>query len=80
MTIKRGIAMRTFTLDDLDKYLEYVDREVVPLEEIEGHCHQCGALLDKVPLSDGPESAVACLDCLDAFIADFRELEECGKL
>lgn len=72
--------MRTFTQGDIGKYLEYVDREVVPLEEIEGHCHQCGVLLAEVPLSDGPEAAVTCLDCLEAFIANFIELEETGEL
>lgn len=72
--------MRTLTQDDITKYLDYIDRKIVPLEEIEGHCHQCGELLDEVPLSDGPEAAVTCLDCLDAFIANFKELEESGEL
>lgn len=72
--------MRVFTENEIEKYLEYMDKNVLPLSELEGRCHMCGRFLKDVKLPEGPERKVTCLECRDFFQESFEELIEMGEL
>lgn len=73
-----GHNMRNFTKQDIEKYWEYVyenlfDKEQAN-EEIRGHCHICGEILNQVELPSGPVSEICCLNCLEYFNEQFEEI------
>lgn len=70
--------MRVFTEEGVNKYLEYVDEWVIPVEELEGHCHHCGVLLIDTKLPDSPLSKVCCLNCIETFTEYIEDIEEEG--
>lgn len=72
--------MRTFSEREIEDYLEYMDKNIIDLEEILGRCFTCGSPLDTVKLPDGPEKKVVCLGCRDSFVEQFEELLEDGEL
>lgn len=72
--------MKSFSEADIEKYLKYTDENVIPLEEVLGHCFICGALLNEVELPDGPENKVVCLEDRDYFVEQHEELQELGEI
>lgn len=72
--------MRTFSDTDIEKYLEYVNENVLPIEEILGQCFTCGLKLNEVELPEGPEKQVVCLKDHDYFVQEIKELSEMGEL
>lgn len=71
---------RVFTEEEISKYMDYVDKEVLELEEILGRCFQCGRPLDEVELPEGPERKVVCLKKREDFVAEYEELIKEGIL
>lgn len=72
------MSKHQFTKEEIEKYKEYLDEYVLPREEYEGHCVQCGEMLKDVELSEGPEKEVVCLRCLDPFTSYYLEQKEEG--
>lgn len=68
--------MRTFSEEDIERYLKYTDENVVPLEDVLGHCFTCGRLLNEVELPDGPEKKVVCLKDREDFVESYKFMEE----
>lgn len=67
--------MREFSEQDIENYIKYIDENVIDFEEIEGHCFQCGKLLNEVPVPQGPEGKVVCLLNRPEFTKEFEEIE-----
>lgn len=74
--IVKNTKPKKFNENDIEKYIKFVDENMIEIGEIEGHCHSCGKLLDEIDLPEGPEKKVVCLNCLDWFIEQYEELEE----
>ncbi len=64
--------MSKYTEEDIQKYLKYVDENVIELEEIEGLCHACGKPLEDVELPNGPEKKVVCINDVDYFEESYQ--------
>lgn len=47
--------MRQFTNEEIKKYLEDTNENVIPLQEVLGKCFICGIPLDQLELPEGPE-------------------------
>src|SRR5699024_10191509 len=71
--------MRQFTKKEIEAYLEYVEENVISLQEILGQCFICGESLDEVEFPEGPEKKVVCLKDRDYFIKAFDEYEYDGS-
>lgn len=71
--------MRQFTKKEIEAYLEYVEENVISLQEILGQCFICGESLDEVEFPEGPEKKVVCLKDRDYFIKAFDEYEYEGS-
>lgn len=67
--------MRLFTEKEINEYLNYLDKNVLSLQEALGMCFICGKSLDEVELPDGPEKKAVCLKDRDYFIESFKEFE-----
>lgn len=78
--LKRSIKLREFTEEDIEKWIDYTDKNVLPKEEFLGRCHQCGELLENLELPEGPEKKIVCLNNREHFVLDFEELEEWGEI
>ncbi|MGD6770787.1 SAP domain-containing protein [Staphylococcus arlettae] len=74
--IVKNTKPKKFNENDIEKYIKFVDENMIEIGELEGHCHSCGKLLDEIDLPEGPEKKVVCLNCLDWFIERYEELEE----
>lgn len=72
--------MTSFSEADIEKYLEYTDENVIPLEEVLGNCFTCGQLLSEVELPGVPEKKVVCLKDRDYFVEEYKELQELGEI
>lgn len=72
--------MRIFSEADIEKYLKYVDENVVPVEDTLGRCFICGVTLDEAELPEGPEKKVVCLKNRDYFVETIEGLVEDGEL
>lgn len=72
--------MRTFTEDEIEKWIDYTDKNVLPKEEFLGKCHQCGRELKDVELPEGPEKKIVCLNCREHFVLGYEELKEWGDI
>lgn len=70
--------MREFSKQDIENYITYINENVIDFEEIEGHCFQCGKLLDEVEVPQGPEKKVVCLLNRPDFLKEFKEIEASG--
>lgn len=70
----------SFTEEDIEKYLKYVNEHVIEIEEILSRCHQCGQDLNKIKLPIGPEKKVVCTSDREHFMVEFIGLVECGVL
>ncbi|HGO3756910.1 hypothetical protein AAFL23_12145 [Staphylococcus lugdunensis] len=68
--------MRNFSEKEIDKYIKFVDEEMIDISEIQGQCHICGKPLKDLKLPKGPEKKVVCYNDLDVFIETIEELEE----
>ena len=68
--------MREFTEEEIEKWIDYTDKNVLPKEEFLGRCHQCGDFLVNLELPEGPEKKIVCLKDLEKFVSDFEELAE----
>lgn len=68
--------MKKFSEDDIEKYLQYTNDNMISIEEVLGRCFICGELLDEVELPDGPEKKVTCLKDRDYFVELYEEMEE----
>ncbi|MEB5700416.1 hypothetical protein AST07_07480 [Staphylococcus saprophyticus] len=68
--------MRKFDEYEIEKYIEYVDENLIEISEVEGQCHICGKYLTEVELPEGPERKVVCLNNLEDFIENYKMLEE----
>ena len=71
--------MREFTEEEIKKWIDYTDKNVLPKEEFLGRCHQCGDFLVNLELPEGPEKKIVCLKDRENFVSDFEELEELEK-
>lgn len=69
-----------FSEADIERYVEYIDKNVLSKEELLGRCFTCGAELDEVELPEGPEQKVVCLKDRDSFVEEIKELVEMGEL
>jgi hypothetical protein len=72
--------MREFTEEEIGKWIEFTDKNVLPKEEFLGRCHQCGEHLENLELPEGPEKKIVCLKDRKYFVEGFEELEEWGEL
>lgn len=68
--------MREFTEEEIEKWIDYTDKNVLPKEEFLGRCHQCGEFLVNLELPEGPEKKIVCLKDRENFVSDFEELAE----
>ena len=68
--------MREFTEEEIEKWIDYTDKNVLPKEEFLGRCHQCGDFLVNLELPEGPEKKIVCLKDREKFVGDFEELAE----
>ena len=68
--------MRRLTEAEVNKYLQWTDRNVISLEELKGRCFICGRFLADTDLPDGPEKVCVCKECLPHLIESYEELEE----
>lgn len=66
--------MSNYTEEDIQKYLKFVDENMIELEEIQGQCHICGKLLKDLELPNGPENKVVCLKDVDSFEESYQEM------
>ena len=69
-----------FSDADIERYVEYTDKNVLPKEELLGRCFVCGVELDEVKLPEGPEKQIVCLNDRYYFVESFEELVEMGEL
>lgn len=72
--------MRNFSENDVERFINHQDENVLPKEEFLGRCFACGAFLVEVELPEGPEKKVVCLKDRDFFVERFEESEEDGEL
>ncbi|MGC7597695.1 hypothetical protein ACP2X0_10920 [Staphylococcus epidermidis] len=68
--------MRNFSEKEIEKYIQFVDENMIDISEIQGQCHMCGKTLKDLKLPKGPEKKVVCLNDLNIFIETIEELEE----
>lgn len=71
--------MREFTEEEIEKWIDYTDKNGLPKEEFLGRCHQCGDFLVNLELPEGPEKKIVCLKDRENFVSNFEELEELEK-
>lgn len=70
--------MRQFTNEEIKKYLEYTNENIIPLQEVLGKCFICGTPLDQLELlelPEGPEKQVVCLKDRSYFVESFNSYE-----
>lgn len=67
--------MRQFTNEEIKKYLEDINENVIPLQEVLGKCFICGIPLDQLELPEGPENQVVCLKDRSYFVESFDSYE-----
>lgn len=67
--------MRQFTNEEIKKYLEDTNENVIPLQEVLGKCFICGIPLDQLELPEGPEKQVVCLKDRSYFVESFNSYE-----
>lgn len=67
--------MRQFTNEEIKKYLEYTNENIIPLQEVLGKCFICGVPLDQLELPEGPEKQVVCLKDRSYFVESFNSYE-----
>lgn len=67
--------MRQFTNEEIKKYLEDTNENVIPLQEVLGKCFICGIPLDQLELPEGPENQVVCLKDRSYFVESFDSYE-----
>lgn len=67
--------MRQFTKEEIKKYLEYTNKNIIPLKEVLGTCFICGIPLDQLELPEGPEKQVVCLKDRSYFVESFNSYE-----
>lgn len=72
------MSKHQFTKEEIEKYQEYTYKYILPKDEIDGHCYQCGEFLKDVELPEGPEKEVVCLGCLNDFTTNYLEQKEQG--
>lgn len=70
--------MRQFKKEEVEEYLEYINENVVSLQEVLGQCFICGLPLDEVELPEGPENRIVCLIDRNSFVEDFESYESEG--
>lgn len=70
--------MRQFKKEEVEEYLEYINENVISLQEVLGQCFICGLPLDEVELPKGPEKKIVCLKDRDSFVEDFESYESEG--
>ncbi|MDN5412332.1 MAG: SAP domain-containing protein [Lactococcus sp.] len=71
--------MRTFTKEQIDEYLKFLDNDILNLDEFIGQCVVCGKLLSESNLPDGPEKEVVCLKDREYFVEEYSELIRSGQ-
>lgn len=67
--------MRQFTNEEIKKYLEYTNENIIPLQEVLGKCFICGIPLDQLELPEDPEKQVVCLKDRSYFVESFNSYE-----
>lgn len=67
--------MRQFTKEEIKKYLEDTNENVIPLQEVLGKCFICGIPLDQLELPEGPENQIVCLKDRSYFVESFNRYE-----
>jgi len=72
--------MRKFSEQEIEKYINYSDENVLPKEEFLGRCIACGRFLNEVELPEGPERQVICLDDRDYFVEHYDSLIDLGEI
>lgn len=72
--------MRKFSEQEIEKYINYSDENVLPKEEFLGRCIACGRFLNEVELPEGPERQVICLDDRDYFVEQYDNLIDLGEI
>ena len=75
--------MRQFTNEDIKKYLEYTNENIIPLQEVLGKCFICGIPLDQLDLlelPEGPEKQVVCSKDRSYFVESFNSYENADEL
>lgn len=74
------MKLRQFTEEEIEKWIDYTDENVLPREEFIGRCYVCGENLINLVSSEGPEKEIVCFKDREYFVSDFEELEEWGKV
>ncbi|MHC5372161.1 hypothetical protein ACYSNU_00010 [Enterococcus sp. LJL120] len=72
--------MIQITEEDIAKYIDYVDTNLIDIEQVIGHCFFCGEYLNQVELPTGPERRVVCAKDRDSFVKYFEELKDEGEI
>ncbi|CAM3352176.1 hypothetical protein [Nosocomiicoccus ampullae] len=72
--------MRIFTEEEIEKWIDYTDEEVLPKEEFLGRCFACGEFLNTVELPEGPEKKIVCLRDRGYFIDQYEFLVKDGEI
>ncbi|KAA1042495.1 hypothetical protein ERX35_001025 [Macrococcus equipercicus] len=72
--------MRIFTKNEIEKWINYTDENVLEKEEFLGRCYVCGRFLKNTELPIGPERKVVCSNDREFFEIEYKELEESGDL
>lgn len=70
--------MRTFNETQIEEFLKWTNKNVLPLEEVEGRCHICGEFLSDIELPKGPEKKVVCLKDREYFVKSYEEIVSFG--
>ena len=74
------VFMRKFSEQEIEKYINYSDENILPKEEFLGRCITCGRFLNEVELPEGPERQVICLDDRDYFVEQYDNLIDLGEI
>jgi len=74
------LFMRIFTEKNIKNYMEYVNKNIIELNEVIGNCFQCGEKLSVLELPKGPEKEVVCLKDREYFVEEYEMLIEEGEL
>lgn len=67
--------MRHFSELDVERWIDVMDENVLPREELLGRCFSCGKDLSDLELPEGPEKKVVCSKDREYFVENFEEWE-----